>query len=204
MNPMVENPLNYFRQWVPSRSTLLGELEAEAKTEQIPIIGPVVGQLLYLLARIRKPKLILELGTAIGYSTIYLAKACQSTNGRIISFEISPALIDRARVNLSKAGLDHLVEVRGENALEALARMQAPAEMIFMDIEKADYIRALPHCSRLLISGGLLVADNTGFKDAHPFNQSIYSSEDWEIVNLWSFLPEHSPEHDGLCIALRK
>jgi predicted O-methyltransferase YrrM len=75
--------------------------------------------------------------------------------------------------------------------------------MIFMDIEKDDYRRALPMCADKLRADGLLVADNTGFQDAHAFNQAVYEDPDWELVNLWTFLPGHSPENDGLCIALK-
>jgi len=56
----------------------------------------------------------------------------------------------------------------------------------------------IPHRSDLLI------ADNTGFEDAHPFNQTIFEDSDWESVNLWTFLPGHSPENDGLCFALKR
>jgi predicted O-methyltransferase YrrM len=93
--------------------------------------------------------------------------------------------------------------VRQANALQALQVMQAPLDMIFMDVEKEDYLKALPACERLLTPGGLLFVDNTGFKDAHNFNQAIFQSNKWEAVNLWGFLPGHSPEHDGLCLALR-
>lgn len=201
---MIDAPLEYFSRWMPSRSDLMKALEAEARKEQIPIIGPVVGQLLYILTRIHRPKTILELGTATGYSTILLARACRDTGGRVISFEIEPELIRRAQANLSRAGLSHLVEIRGENALTALAQLPPPVDMIFMDIEKEDYVRALPDCTRLTGPGGVLVADNTGFKDAHRFNQAIHEDSAWEAVNIWSFLPGHSPEHDGICVALRR
>lgn len=203
-NHMVDAPDEYFTQWTPSRSALLQRLEREAQDEQIPIVGPVAGQLLYLLTRMRKPDTVVELGTATGYSTIFLAGACLDTGGRIVTFETEPELIRRARANLSEAGLSQQVEVRNENALEALKLLKPPVEMIFMDIEKEDYVRALPFCARLLGPGGLLVADNTGFKDADPFNQAIHRDDAWEAVNIWSFLPGHSPEHDGVCIALRR
>jgi predicted O-methyltransferase YrrM len=87
--------------------------------------------------------------------------------------------------------------------MEVLAAMDGQVDMIFMDIDKADYVRMLPDCNRLLTPGGLLVADNTGFKDADAFNRAIHADPRWEIVNLWAFLPGHSPEHDGICIAVK-
>ncbi len=75
--------------------------------------------------------------------------------------------------------------------------------MIELDIEKQDYVKLLPDCRRLLIKGGLLVADNVGFKDADEFNHTISGHSAWRSVPLFSFLPLHSPEHDALCLALR-
>jgi len=204
MNPMIDKPLEYFSQWIPKRSDLLKTLEAEAQGEQIPIVGPVVGQWLYLMARLHKAQRIIELGTATGYSTIHMALACRQTGGRITTFEINADLAGRARTNIAEAGLDQWVEVRDENGLQAMYVMNEPADMVFMDIEKEDYVNALPACNRLLCSGGLLIADNTGFKDAHAFNRAIHEDPTWESVNIWSFLPGHSPEHDGLCFALKR
>ena len=72
MSEIVNDPENYFRTLIPLRDELMMELEARAEKENIPIIGPVVGELLYILAAATKAKRILELGTAIGYSAIYL------------------------------------------------------------------------------------------------------------------------------------
>jgi predicted O-methyltransferase YrrM len=82
--------------------------------------------------------------------------------------------------------------------------MEEMFDYIFMDIEKQDYIRALPDCERLLVKGGLLVADNVGFKDADAFNRAMSENPAWRSVTLFSFLPLHSPEKDALCLALRR
>ncbi len=72
---MIPDLENYFRNLVPPRTELLRRLEAEAEQEHIPIVGPVVGELLFILARVMGARRILELGTATGYSAIYLAQA---------------------------------------------------------------------------------------------------------------------------------
>ncbi len=203
MSDLVDNPEEYFRQFVPLRGALLSELEEEALREDIPIVGPVVGELLFILARVTCSERILELGTATGYSAIFLAGALEHPGGRLVTIENDPALASRARNNFSRAALDRLIEVRVGGALEEMEKMTEPFDFIFMDIEKADYDGALPHCRRLLKKDGLLVADNVGFKDAGPFNRLIAGSSEWKYVNLFSFLPLHSPEHDGLCMALR-
>ncbi len=200
---MVADPHQYFRQFLPERSELLVALEREAHRERIPIIGPAAGQLLYLLARLSRADRILELGTAFAYSTIFLGLASRHIDGKVDSFESDKIMAARARANIERAGLGDIVAVHCSDALEALARWQEPVTMIFMDIEKQDYTTALAHCSRLLPPNGLLVVDNTGFEASDAFNRAIAGSSDWQYVNLWAFLPGHSPEQDGICIALR-
>jgi caffeoyl-CoA O-methyltransferase len=204
MSVMVENPTVYFSQWICTRTNLLREMESEAADQGIPIVGPVVGRLLYLLARLRKAGRILELGTATGYSAIFMGEACRENPGRIISLEIDPEMAERARHNIARAGLAGFIEVRCDDARSALATFDQKVDMIFLDVEKQDYAKLLPMLSRIMEPNGLLVADNTGFKDAHRFNAAIHEDTMWTSVNLWAFLPGHSPSQDGLCIAVRK
>lgn len=204
MSVMIENPTAYFSQWIGDRTELLRAMESEAADQAIPIVGPVVGRLLYLLARLCKAGRILELGTATGYSAIFMGAACRENPGRIISLEIDPEMAGRARRNIARAGLAEFIEVRCEDALKALAAFDQQADMIFLDVEKQDYAKLLPMLTRIAAPNGLLVADNTGFKDAHRFNETIHADTMWASVNLWAFLPGHSPVRDGLCIAVRR
>jgi predicted O-methyltransferase YrrM len=203
MPPIVDQPETYFRKFIRCDDTLLRELESEAQTEKIPIIGPVVGELLFVLARALRARSILELGTATGYSAIHLARACALNAGQLISLEHDPGLAGRARQNLQRAGLAPHATVVCADALGHLHRMDGLFDLVFLDIEKGDYLRALPDCQRLLRPGGLLVADNVAFPDADPFNRAIFSDSRWRPVALLAFFPGHSPEHDGLCLALR-
>ncbi len=203
MSPMIPDLQEYFRRFVPPRDHLLVELEAEAQREGIPIVGPVVGELLYLLARATQAQNILELGTATGYSTIYLARAAQAAGGRVVSLEWDARMATRARTNLARAGLSPGVEVLVGSALELMAGLSGPFDFIFMDIDKEGYLPALDHCQRLLKVGGLLFTDNVGFQGAVNFNQEIFSRREWRTVPLLCLLPQHSPEQDGLSLALR-
>jgi predicted O-methyltransferase YrrM len=200
---MLENPEAYFKKFVHPRNELLAALETEAEREDIPIVGPLVGDLLSILARITRATSILELGTATGYSAIYLARGCKAVKGRVVTLESNPDMAARAKENIRKAGLDDRVEIRAGDALEEIKKMQTFFDLIFMDIEKNYYVQVLPDCHRLLKTGGLLVADNVAFKDADDFNHAIFNHPGWRSVNLFSFLPLHSPEHDGLCLAVR-
>jgi len=203
MSNMIPNPEDYFKVFVPPRDALLMELEEEAGREEIPIVGPVVGELLYILARATQARRILEMGTATGYSTIYLAKACSVSGGQLVTLEMDHDMAKRAQANFQKAGVHNLIEVKVGDARESVSKMTAPFDFIFMDIDKEHYIHVLGHCRRLLKTGGFLLADNVGFKDAADFNQAIFDDPHWKIVHLFSFLPLHSPEKDGLCLALR-
>ena len=202
MSQMMPHLESYFRGFVPRRDELLQEMEIEAKAENIPIVGPVVGELLFLLTRATGAVSILELGTATGYSAIHLARGCLP-NGRVVSLEWDEAMAARARANFARAGLSRQIEVRVGEAVKLMAELSGPFDFIFMDIDKESYLPALPHCRRLLKLGGLLFTDNVGFAGADSFNREIFAAADWRTVNLLGFLPFHSPEQDGLSLALR-
>ncbi|MFP3868145.1 MAG: O-methyltransferase [Desulfobacteraceae bacterium] len=203
MSKMISDLKSYFKDFVPSRDELLVELEQEAEQEKIPIVGPVVGELLFILARALGAQNILELGTATGYSTIYLAQALDTPRGRVITLEQDDHLARRARTNFVRAGLESRIEIRVGEAISLMAALSGPFDLIFMDIDKEGYLPALPHCLRLLKINGLLITDNVGFRGARDFNQEVFSHPGWRSVQLLAFLPGHSPEDDGLALALR-
>lgn len=200
---MIADPEKYFRKFIPARDEILWQLEQEAKAEGIPIVGPLVGELLFILARATQARTILELGAATGYSAIYLARGCEPQQGRVITLEWDERLAARARANLAKAGLADRVEVQAGDALKLMEKLSGPFDLVFMDIDKESYLPALAQCHRLLKIGGLLVADNVGFAAADPFNQAIFKDRRWRLAPLFCYLPEHSPERDGLAIALK-
>jgi predicted O-methyltransferase YrrM len=204
MGKMIEDLEGYFGDLVPGRDELLLRLEQEAREEGIPIVGPTVGHLLYLLVRVIQGRNVLELGAAGGYSAIFLGEACRENGGRLVTLEWDPRMAARAKVNLQQAGLSLLVDVRVGSALELMESMEGPYDLVFMDLDKEYYLPALSSCQRLLRPGGLLIVDNVGFRGAEPFNKKISSDPDWLAIPLLAFLPGHSPEKDGLMIALRR
>jgi predicted O-methyltransferase YrrM len=200
---MIPNLERYFREFVPTRDAKLLAIEEEARLEGIPIIGPVVGELLYILALASQAKQILELGTATGYSAIFLARACEASGGRVVTLERDKSLARRAQANFEGAGLERQIEIRVGDALEEMVKMKGSFDFVFMDIDKEDYFSVMSHCERLLKRGGLLVADNVGFQGADDFNRAVADHPHWRSVHLLCLLPLHSPEQDGLCMALR-
>jgi caffeoyl-CoA O-methyltransferase len=202
--PMIPSPEAYFGGLLPARDPLLQHLEQEAQREKIPIVGPVVGELLHLLATLGQARQVLELGTATGYSALFLARACKPLGGRVLTVEGDPQMAARAQSNFETADLAAAIELRQGDALEVIRRLSGPYDLIFMDIDKSAYRPALPDCRRLLRPGGLLVADNTAFRDADAFNRAIAADPGWRALHLYAFLPGHSPEKDALTLALRR
>ena len=111
MDHLIADPQSYFENLRPRRTELLKALEQVAEAEAIPIVGPVVGELLHILARFGGARRILELGTATGYSAIYMGTAVREVNGRLVSLENDPGMAARARRNLLQAHLERWVEV---------------------------------------------------------------------------------------------
>jgi len=203
MSAMIADLETHFREFIPPRDELLLTLEEEARQEKIPIVGPLVGELLFILARAMQARQVLELGAATGYSAIYLARGCEPQNGKVITLESDARMAARARTNCARAGLEERVEVREGEALVLMEAMAGPFDLIFLDIDKEGYLPALTHCQRLLRVGGLLVTDNVGFAGAQDFNREIFRRPEWRVVPLLCFLPAHSPERDGLSLALK-
>lgn len=204
MARMIAEPEHYFRQLSAfNRVDLLCELEKQAREEKIPIVGPVVGQLLSVLIVAINAKQVLELGTAIGYSTYFLASACHITSGMVTTIDIDPDMAQRASYNLERVGLRHHVDIRVGDVSDELAFSRNVYDFIFLDTDKNTYLSSLTHCQRLLRRGGLLFVDNVAFTDAQPFNDAIHQNPAWRVVHLYSFLPGHSPEQDGLCLAVK-
>ena len=103
MSDIIDHPEAYFRRFLPEREPLLLDLEKEAEREGIPIVGPLVGELLHILARATQAERILELGTATGYSTICLARSFNSDSGRLVTIESDVGLYEKSQESLLRA-----------------------------------------------------------------------------------------------------
>lgn len=127
---------------------------------QLRAISPEVGQFLLTVALSINASKIVEIGTSGGYSTLWLAVAATRTGGRVVTFEIDPDKVARARRTFAAAGVDHVVELRESDGGAGLAEQHRSADLVFLDSEKVDYVRLLELAIGALRPGGLLVADN--------------------------------------------
>jgi predicted O-methyltransferase YrrM len=122
-------------------------------------VAPNQGKMLNLLARAIGARNILEIGTLGGYSTIWLARAV-APDGRVITLEIDPKYAGIARHNLERAGVDGVVDIRVGPAVETLAQLEGPFDLIFIDADKASYPEYLKASLELSRRGTLIVGDN--------------------------------------------
>jgi caffeoyl-CoA O-methyltransferase len=140
---------------------LLAEMEAHGEREGIPIVVPETGALLEALAAAAAARRVVEVGTAIGVSTLHIARSLPA-DGLIVSFEVDEGRHRAARAYLERAGLGGRADLRLRDAGEGLAELEAGAwDMVFMDGLKGDYPRHLELSLPLLRPGGTLVVDNT-------------------------------------------
>jgi predicted O-methyltransferase YrrM len=153
----------YMDGLVPKRDRVLARMEEEAHRENIPIVDPHEGMLLYLLVKIAGAKRILELGTAIGYSGIWLLRG--SEGGSLTTFEVDHKRAERARTNFSDAGLEKQALVLEQDAVGGLEKLDERFDACFIDLlnvfPSEDMTRrALELCLERLQPGALLMADN--------------------------------------------
>lgn len=137
----------------------LASLEREGRGEDLPLVSPETGALLHVLARTSGGRRILEIGTAIGYSAIWLGSAL-ADDGVMISMELDLGRAARARENLAAAGLAAKVSVMVGDARQFVHKVAGPFDLIFQDSDKQLYEPLLDRLVELLRPGGLLVTDN--------------------------------------------
>ena len=153
----------YLDGLVPPRDRVLARMEEEAHSENIPIVDPHEGMLLYLLVKIAGAKRILELGTATGYSGIWLLRGTEG--GSLTTFEVDHKRADRARANFADAGLGRQALVLEQDAVVGLPKIDQRFDACFIDLlnvfpSEEMTQRAFELCLERLAGGGLLMADN--------------------------------------------
>lgn len=209
-----ERIVSYIHSLERSNGEVCDEIEEFAHQTNVPIIRKEMESFLRVLIEIKKPKRILELGTAIGYSAILMANT-MSEDCRITSIENYDKRIPIARDNFKRAGVEEKVELLEGDALEILQKINEPYDFVFMDAAKAQYLVYLKEIMRLLPVGGILIADNV-LQDGELVesryaverrNRTIHSRMReylYEVKNMKELETTIIPIGDGITLSVRK
>jgi predicted O-methyltransferase YrrM len=202
----------YLRELRPERSPLMAEMEEHAERDSIPIVHWETGRLLAVLCRVLDP-VVLEVGTAIGYSTLHMSE--QLREGRVVTLERDPERAAQARSYLERGGVADRVELVEGDALETLAGLEGPFDLLFVDASKGEYARYIELAERKLSEPALMVVDNLlmsgevalpedaetrwnpdSLASARRLNSDLLGSDDWLACIL--------PVGDGVGVAARR
>jgi caffeoyl-CoA O-methyltransferase len=200
---------DYLYSMLPKREPVLTEMEDYATDHKIPIVGPAVARVLQQLAMMINARSVFELGSAIGYSTIWWAQAV-GEKGRVFYTDSNKKNAERARGYFVRAGVANRIQIHTGDALELLSEQKQEFDVIFNDVDKEDYPRVLRLVLPRLRKGGLFITDNVLWsgrvaeknpKDAHTkaileFNRKLYDAPEFYTTIL--------PIRDGLAVAIKK
>ncbi len=153
---------SYLERLLPPRDPLLREMEELAARDDVPISDPEVGRLLAILARATGARLIVEIGTAIGYGALCLARG--APEARVVTVDTDPERLATARGFLERAGVADRVELVQGAALEVLPHLAGPIDLAYVDAVKTEYRRYLDLLVPKLRLGGMVVLDNLLWK----------------------------------------
>ncbi len=154
-----ERVVAYINSLDCGNSDICNTIEKEAIADEVPIIRKEMGNLLKVLLQLVQPERILEVGTAVGYSSILMSENMPE-NCKITTIENYDKRIPVAKNNFKRAGKENVITLIEGDALEVLKTLEGPYDFIFMDAAKGQYINYLPDVKRVLRKGGLLISDN--------------------------------------------
>ena len=202
----------YLQGLRPEPQALIREMEEHAERDRIPIAEWETARLLAVLCRVLDP-VVLEVGTAIGYSTLHMAE--QLERGRVVTLERDPERAAQARDYLDRGGVSDRVELVEGDALETLAGLDGPFDLLFVDATKGEYARYIEMAEPKLSARALMVVDNLlmsgevalpedaetrwnpdSLASARRLSSELLDSEEWVACVL--------PVGDGIGVAARR
>jgi predicted O-methyltransferase YrrM len=198
----------YLESILPPYPQLFKDLEAKAREEKFPIVGPQVGQLLEILTRAIKAKRILELGSGFGYSGLWFARAL-SQKGEIILTDFNDQYKIQAEENFKKVNQSKLMTFMVGDSLKLMDEIKGPFDIIFNDVDKEFYPQIIEPAFSLLKQGGLFITDNTlwyGKVTKRSSNDTLRAIKQFnlELKHHKGFTSIQIPLRDGLSISLKR
>lgn len=203
----------YLRELIPEREGTLEELEKFGVENGVPIIQKEGAKFLEFMVNMKQPKNILELGTAIGYSSILMASSVNN-HVKITTVERDENMVSIAQKNIEKYGYKDKIHIIQGDCLEVLENLQEKFDIIFMDAGKGHYNHFLPHCLRLLADDGIIIADNVLFRGMVASNELVKRRKITIVKRMRTYLEMVSkdkslitsviPMGDGIAITKRR
>jgi caffeoyl-CoA O-methyltransferase len=201
----------YLEALEPPRDPLLAKMEAFAAERGLPISDPEVASFLFVTARARAPRFVVELGTNIGYGAVVLARA--APDARVVTIELKSEHVQTARAFVDEAGLASRVEVRQGAAIGELEKIREPIDLAYVDCVKEEYPKYLELLVPRLAPRGVVVADNVLWRGLVARGDSIPENERERTETLRAFnlaLVQHPrlrgvvlPLGDGVAYAVK-
>ena len=177
---------DYIRDHYKEGDEFLNEMRRYALLNHIPVIHPEVSKLLSFIIKTNGIEKILEVGTAIGYSAIVMAKA---NNGCIVTtIERDQDMVHKAEVNIEKSGFGKYISVIQGEAVDVLKKLDGKFDLIFLDASKGHYIHLFPYCNNMLKNGGLIIADNVLFRGMVANNDLLIRRKITIVKRMRKFL----------------
>jgi predicted O-methyltransferase YrrM len=190
---------NYIRG-LTNRNQRFIDIESYASEHKIPIIQPEIADFLCFLGNLLKPKKILEIGTAIGYSTILMA-GFLCDGGTIDTIEINEQKVEIAKKNIKNYGLEHAINIIIGDALDIVQCLHKKYDLIFIDGAKGQYSEYFKYCYKMLGVGGVLVSDNVLYKGMVANGELEIRRKKTLVRRLRSYLEEIT-NHEGLITSI--
>lgn len=153
------NLTNYLNNLYLPLEGKLGEIQKAAYKNNLPIIPNDVVKFLEFLLFVKKPKNVLEIGMAVGFSASFISN-CLDKDAKITTIERYPLMVEKAKKNIKKLGLENRINIIEGDANDILKTLNQKFDFIFMDAAKGQYINILPDVLRLLDVGGIIFADD--------------------------------------------
>jgi predicted O-methyltransferase YrrM len=189
------------------------QMEKYAMENNVPIVQKEVANLIKLMITIQKPKRILELGTAIGYSSILMSRASKTIED-IVTIERNENMAEIARNNIREFGEEKAISIIEGDCLKVLEDLDDKYDMIFIDAGKGHYNDFFPHCLRLLKDSGIIISDNVLFRGMVANNDLLIRRKITIVKRMREYLINISkdknlittvlPIGDGVAITARR
>ena len=198
----------YIYDLLPERDPVLRDMEQQAKSRNVPIVGPAVGRLLFQYARLINARKVFEMGSAIGYSTLWWARAI-GDQGEVFYTDGDRKNADEARGYFQRAGVEKRIRIEVGDAIELLSEQKREFDIIFNDIDKEDYPRVLTLAGSRLRRGGLFITDNVLWSgrvaEQHPKEESTRAIQEFNrrLYTMEDFFTTIIPLRDGLAVAVK-